>query len=468
MLHDARALSSFAPGAHARNRLTLPVLCAAVLIAQIDSSVANLATRPISEDFSAGIGALQWVIDSYNLVYASLLLTGGLLGDLIGRKRVFMAGAALFALASLVCAAAPAISVLIAGRALTGLGSALILPASLAIVRVAWSDPAERGRALGVWTGCNGVGLAVGPTLGGALIHGFGWRAVFLIVVPLGAAACALAPAALAESADPHERDFDWPAQAAGALALGALALAAIESHRAGAVAAAALAIAGAALMAFIRIEAKRGAKALVPLPMFAVCGFRGAATATAGMTFGMYGMLFLLPLFWLSRGTLGPAAAGFALMPSAAVYAATSPFSGPLAERIGARAMMSGGVAIIGSGLILIGATAYAGIAGAEAGLALTGLGMGLSTGPLMGTAVGAVPAARSGTAASLINVARMAGATLGVAVLGAVFALAGGGTVGLRLAMLVGGGAQLAAAASAWTTTHADRPTPSGAGGR
>jgi EmrB/QacA subfamily drug resistance transporter len=469
MLHDARALSSFAADAHARNRLTLPVLCGAVLIAQIDSSVANLATKPIGEDFGADIGALQWVIDSYNLVYASLLLTGGLLADLLGRRRVFVAGAALFTLASLVCAAAPAISILIAGRALTGLGSALILPASLAIVRVVWSDPAERGRALGVWTGCNGVGLAFGPTLGGALIHGFGWRAVFLIVVPLGVAACALAPAAFAESADPDERDFDWPAQAAGALALGALALAAIESHRDGAVAAAALAVAVAALMGFIRIEAKRGAKALVPLPMFAVRAFRGAATATAGMTFGMYGMLFLLPLFWLTRGTLGPAAAGFALMPSAAVYIATSPFSGLLAERIGARLMMSGGVAIIGCGLILVGATADAtGIMGAEAGLALTGLGMGLATGPLMGTAVAAVPAARSGTAASLINVARMAGATVGVAVLGAVFAIAGGGSFGLRLAMLVGGSLQLVAAASAWTTTRADRPAPSAAGRR
>jgi MFS transporter, DHA2 family, methylenomycin A resistance protein len=359
-------------------------------------------------------------------------------------------------------------SVLLAGRALAGLGAALLLPASLAILRVAWTDPAERGRALGLWTGCNGVGLAIGPTLGGALIDAFGWRSVFLIVVPLGVVAFALAPLAFTESADPHDRESDWAAQASGALALGALALAAIESHRDFALAAAAFAVAGAALMAFIRVEARGGAKALVPLPMFAIPAFCGAATATAGMTFGMYGMLFLLPLSWLSLGKLDPVAAGVALMPSAAVYVATSPFSGPLAERIGARLMMSGGVGIIGSGLILIGATAHAaGIAGAEAGLALTGLGMGLATGPLMGTAVGAVPAARSGTAASLINVARMAGATVGVAVLGAVFAFAGGGSGGLTLAMALGGAAQMAAAAGAWSTTGACRTTPPSASG-
>jgi MFS transporter, DHA2 family, methylenomycin A resistance protein len=459
MRHDARDFLPFAPagGGRMRNRLTLPILSAAVLVAQVDTSVVNLAMRPIGEHFAAGVSVLQWVMDSYNLVYAALLLTGGLLADLIGRRRVFMAGAALFSVASLICAVAPAISVLLAGRALTGLGAALMMPASLAILRVAWSDPVERGRALGVWTGCNGLGLAIGPTLGGALIEGFGWRGVFFVVIPLSLAAFALAPLAIAESADPHEREFDWAAQAFGALALGGLAVAAIESHRGLPAAAVAFLVVAGALVAFIRIEAGRAA-ALVPLPMFAIPEFRAAATATAGMTFGMYGMSFLLPLTWLSAGKLGPLAAGLALLPSAVAFVVTSPLSGRLAERVGARLMMSGGVAIIACGLILIGATAsMTGLAGAEVGLALTGLGMGLATGPLMGAAVGAVPAARSGTAASLINVARMAGATIGVAVLGAVFAIAGAGPGGLTVAMLLGGALQIAASASAWMTTRA-----------
>jgi len=459
MRHDARDFPPFAPavGRPKRNRLTLPILSAAVLVAQIDTSVVNLAMRPIGEHFAAGVSVLQWVMDSYNLVYAALLLTGGLLADLIGRRRVFMAGAALFSVASLICSVAPAIPVLLAGRALTGLGAALMMPASLSILRVAWPDRVERGRALGVWTGCNGLGLAIGPTLGGALIEGFGWRSVFFVVVPLSLAAFALAPLAIAESADPHEREFDWAAQAFGALALGGLAVAAIEFHHSLAAAAVAFLVAAGALIAFIRIEAGRDTAALVPLPMFAIREFRSAVTATAGMTFGMYGMSFLLPLAWLSAGKLGPLAAGLALMPSAVAFVVTSPFSGRLAERVGARLMMSGGVAIIGCGLLLIGATAsMPGLVGSEVGLALTGLGMGLATGPLMGAAVGAVPAARSGTAASLINVARMAGATIGVAVLGAVFAMAGAGPGGLTVAMLLGGALQIAASASAWMTTR------------
>ena len=451
MRHDQRIFAPPEADRPARHPFTLPVLCIAVLVAQVDTSVVNLATRPIGAYFSADVATLQWVIDAYNLVYAALLLTGGLLADLIGRRRVLMGGAVVFSVASLISAFAPTISVLILGRALAGLGAALLLPASLAILRVAWPDPVERGRALGVWTGCNGLALAIGPTLGGLLIENFGWRSIFLIVVPLGLAAFGLAPLAVAESSHPHGREFDWAAQGASAVALGGFAFAAIESHRNAAVAAAVFLVAAAALIAFIRIEAGRDG-ALVPLPMFAIRPFRGAVTATAGMTFGMYGLLFLLPLVWLSQGVLDPVKAGLALTPSAALFVVTSPFSGRLSERVGARLMMSGGVAIIGCGLVLVGATASEpGILGAEAGLALTGLGMGLATGPLMGTAVGAVPAARSGTAAALINVARMAGATIGVAVLGAVYVVGGGGPGGLRLAMLIGGALQLAAAAIA-----------------
>jgi MFS family permease len=206
----------------------------------------------------------------------------------------------------------------------------------------------------------------------------------------------------------------------------------------------------------FLKIERKRGDAALVPLKIFSIADFRGAATATMGMTFGMYGMMFLLPLFWLSAGTLTATTAGLALTPSAIAYVATSPFSGRLTEKLGARFMTAGGVAIIGCGLLTIAATASTtDIIGPEIGLALTGLGMGLATGPLMAVAVDAVPAARSGTAAALINVARMSGATTGVAILGAAFALFGGGLGGLRIALLLGGGAQVTAAAIAWRTT-------------
>jgi len=434
-------------------RLTLLTLCLAVLVAQVDMAVVNLATRPIGAHFHAGVGALQWVLDAYNLVYAVLLLTGGLLADLYGRRRIFMIGVAIFTAASLLCAVAPSIGVLIAGRALAGLGAALSVPASLAIIRVVWRDEAERGHALGIWAGCNGLAMAIGPTVGGLLIGGFGWRSIFLVVVPFGVAALALARPSIPESSDPQDRSFDAPAQVLGALALGGLALAAIESHGAPIVAAAAFVASVIALAFFLRVEAKSGPGALVPIDIFRAPAFRAAIVGTTGMTFGMYGVLFLLPLTWQSAGTLSAIHAGLALMPMALVFVVLSPFSGWLRERLGGRTVTAGGVAVIGLGLLTVALGAdHDSIVFDEVGLVLTGLGMGIATGPLMAAAVGAVEPARSGTASALINVARMAGATIGVAVLGAVYALAGGGADGLRLAMLLGGGAQIACAASAW----------------
>ena len=441
-------------------RLALATLCTAVLIAQLDTSVVNLGVRPIGQSFRVGVDTLQWVVDGYNLTYAASLLTAGLLADLYGRRLVFTIGAALFCGASLICASAPAVSVLIAGRALAGVGAALLLPASLSIIRVAWPDPQQRARALGIWAGCNGLAFAIGPTIGGLLIDRFGWRSVFLVVVPVGLAALCAAPWTVPESSDPRHRDFDAGAQVPGALALACLCVAAIESARAVQVAAVALAVAIVSLILFLRIERSKGPSALVPLDLFSVREFRASVIATCGMTFGMYGTVFLLPLTWQSAGGLGPIEAGIALTPMACVFLAVSPFSGPLVARLGSRLMTAGGVSIIGCGLLVIGLSAdRTSLAAAETGLMLTGVGMGLATGPLMGAAVGSVPAERSGTAASVINVARMAGATIGVAALGAVFAASGGGSRGLSHALLLGSLSQLAAAAVAWRITAGRR---------
>jgi MFS transporter, DHA2 family, methylenomycin A resistance protein len=441
----------------------LLTLCLAVLVAQLDTAVVNLATHRIGAYFHASVGALQWVVDAYNLTYAVLLLTGGLLADLIGRRRIFVTGAAIFTAASLVAARAPSIGVLIGARAAAGVGAALLIPASLALIRVLWRDPRERNRALGIWAGCNGVALAVGPTLGGVLIQRFDWRSIFLVVVPVSLAAMALAAPTVPESADPHGRNFDGYGQMLGAVGLGALAFAAIEAHTSVGPALVGCPIAIVAIILFIRTERGIGSGALVPLELFASKPFSAASVATTAMTFGMYGVIFLLPLTWQSTRGLGPTAAGIALIPMALLFVIVSPLSGKLTERLGVRLTTAGGVAVIGIGLLLIGMTAgQSSLVFAEVGLALTGVGMGFATGPLMGEAVGAVPAARSGTASAVINVARMVGATIGVAALGAVYAACKGGPQGLRFAMILGGLAQLSGAAFAWCSTarsHAAR---------
>jgi len=388
-----------------------------------------------------------------------LLLTGGLLADLVGRRRIFILGAAIFTAASLIAAFSPSIGMLIGARAVAGIGAALLIPASLAIIRVIWRDPRERGRALGIWAGCNGVALALGPTLGGVLIQRFGWRSIFLVVVPVSLAAVVLAPLALPESADPHGRSFDGRGQTLGAVGLGAVAFAAIEAHTSVWPALLACAVAIACIILFIRAERGLGGAALVPLELFSSKPFSAAAVATTAMTFGMYGVIFLLPLTWQSSRGLSATAAGIALIPMALVFVIVSPFSGKLTETLGVRFATAGGVAIIAVGLLLIGITAgQPSLVFAEIGLALTGIGMGFATGPLMGEAVGAVSAARSGTASAVINVARMVGATVGVAALGAIYAAFKDGPAGLRFAMILGGLAQLSGAAYSWITT-ADR---------
>jgi EmrB/QacA subfamily drug resistance transporter len=428
-------------------------MCLAVLLVQVDTSVVNLATRAIGEALHAGVMGLQWVLDAYNIAYAALLLTGGLLADLYGRRRLFLCGTAVFTGGSMLCAAAPNVAVLIAARAVAGAGAALLLPASLSIIRVAWSDERARNRALGVWGACNGLAFVVGPTSGGALVDSFGWRSVFLIAVPLGLAAFGCALRVVTESRDPAGRQFDALGQIWGAVTLVAVALAGIEAGRDHTASAVAMVAAIAALLLLLLTERRRGSSALLPLDLFSRRRFVGVLAATAAMTFGMYGVLFLVPLAWQASGALPAGGAGLALLPMAVVFFALSNYSGRLTERVGARAMIAGGTALIGLGLYVIALTrAGMPISAAETGLVLTGLGMGLNTGPLFGVAVAAVPAARSGNAASLINVARMIGATLGVAILGSAFALAGAGAPGLRIAMVLGGTVQLIGAGVAW----------------
>jgi EmrB/QacA subfamily drug resistance transporter len=449
--HDADA------GLRHRNALVLVTLCAGVLIAQVDTSVVNLAVQPISRSYGASIGALQWVLDGYNMTYAVLLLTGGLIADLYGRRRAFQAGAAVIGVASVGCALAPNVGFLIGARLMAGAGSALLLPASLAIVRVVWPEPGSRRHALGIWASCNGLAFVIGPTVGGLLIEWFGWPSVFLVAIPLVVAALVMAGLVVPESADPAGRHLDLSGQAVGAVALGGLVFAGIECHQGGSGWIYGLLAAAMAVPAFLAIERRIGAAALVPLELFRQMPFAGAIVATAAMTFGIYGMIFLVPLLWQSTHLLSPEGAGLGLLPCALLFFLVAPRSGHLANRFGLRAMTAGGTGVIGLGLFVLALTdAARPLWAAEIGLALTGIGMGLNTGPLMSVAVGSVAAARSGTASALINVARMTGATLGVAILGAVFALLHGGPDGFRAAMLTGAAVQITGAVVAALTVR------------
>ncbi|MBB4234589.1 MFS transporter [Rhizobium esperanzae] len=432
----------------------LAILCLGVIVAQVDTSVVNLAVQPIGLDLGASVTQLQWVVDAYNLVYAALLISGGLFADLYGRRLMFVIGSAVFAVASLGCAFAPTIAILIATRASTGFGSALLLPASLSLIRVIYRDEKVRARALGIWAGCNGMALAIGPSLGGVLIHDFGWRSVFFVVIPVGLLAAAGAQLFLPESTDRQGRSFDMRGQLLGIASLTVLTLAAIESSHLPLQWTALLVIAGAALLLlFIGVERRLGQRALVPISMFSGGQFRGAMAGTAAMTFGMYGTLFLFPLASLGLGRLTSIELGLSLLPMALSFIAISPFSGLIAERLGKKSTISAGLAMMGLGNLLLGLSFLADwFIAEEIGLLLTGVGMGMATGPLTAVAVSTVTADRAGTASALINVARMVGATVGVAVLGAIFAFLGEAETAFIVAMAVGGSVQMLGSFVAW----------------
>uniref|UniRef100_E6PUV6 Major facilitator superfamily MFS_1 n=1 Tax=mine drainage metagenome TaxID=410659 RepID=E6PUV6_9ZZZZ len=444
---------SHAPVAHADRRVILFILCLAVLIAQVDTSVVNLAVHAIGVGLHAPLPALQWVVDAYNLSYAALLMSGGTLADLLGRRRVLQAGAAVFVLGSLLAGLAPNIAALIAGRALAGVGAALLLPASLALIRVIWADPQERAHAVGVWAGTNGAALAIGPTLGGWLIQTVGWRSVFLLIVPIGLAVLGWAPRAIPESSDAQGRRVDLAGQFFGGLALTGLAVAAIV-HQA---TLPAIAVALLAALLFVRAEHCAGGGAMIPLPLLRNRRLNVNNAVMMTMTFSMYGVLFLLPLSWQRTGAMDAFEAGLALLPMSLTYVALSHYSGAWSMRFGTRRLMVGGMGLIGAGIALLALTqAGQHLWLAEAGLFLTGVGMALNTGPVLASAVAAVEPARAGTASAMVNTARMVGATLGVGVLGGVFAASSSVGVGFSAAMVLGasvalGGALLALVAQA-----------------
>lgn len=448
----------------ARRALILVTMCLGVLIAQVDTSVVNLALAPIGQALDVPVSVLQWVIDAYNLVYASLLLMAGTLADLYGRRRIFALGVAIFTLGSLICGFAPSEEMLIAGRALSGLGAALLVPTSLAILAVTYEDAAERAHAIGIWASCYGVALAIGPSVGGFLVSAAGWRSIFLMIVPFALVALGLT-LRVPETRDPEGRRLDLPGQTLAIVMLALLTLAAIEGpHWSAPATLACVAIAIAAAIAFLIIEA-RTEGALLPLAILKRRGLAVAMAVASLMTFGMYGMLFLVPLFLQQQHGASVIAAGLELLPLSILYVIVSHRSGPLATRFGARAAMTGGMGFLGIGLLLLSVvTAETSLTVIEIDLAILGIGLGLNTGPVNSVAVASVPSARSGTASGLLNTARMVGATLGVAIMGTVFAhyaRQGSRTAfvtGLQTALRIGGAGELLGAAIAFIGVRGD----------
>jgi DHA2 family methylenomycin A resistance protein-like MFS transporter len=427
-------------------RAILLVACFGLFFVQLDVTIVNVALKPIAAGLDTGTAGLQWVVDGYALALSALILSAGDVADLAGRRRVFVAGLAIFGAASAVCALAPGPAVLIGGRALQGVGAAALLPTSLAIVNHAFPDPRERAQAIGAWAGVSALALVSGPVIGGVLVSGLGWRAVFWLNVPLCALAVVLARRTVPESADPRGRALDLPGQALAIVALTALVFAIIEGRRLGWGSPAivtAIAVAVAALAAFVRVEL-HASHPMLDLRYFRSPRFSGANAASGLMNLGVLGWLFAFSLFLQQGQGHSPIATGVRLLPLFAPLALLAPLAGRLASAAGPRLPAAAGLGLTGVAfLALSGTDASTGYGSMWLPLALAGLGLAAATPALVSAATAAIPKERAGIAAGVNNGARQTGGAVGVALIG--------GIAALHAAVLTAAGVLLAGAAVA-----------------
>jgi DHA2 family methylenomycin A resistance protein-like MFS transporter len=383
-----------------KTNLILSVMCLATFTAILDTSLVNLGLKNIQQDTLADTATLQWVIDLYNLTYAVFILMGGTLGDLYGRRRIFLIGVAIFAAGTLVCAAAPSAGVLVLGRGIAGLGAALELPVALAILNVTYPDDRERTAAIAIWGGMNGLAMAIGPTAGGALVGAFGWRSLFWAILPVAAVTGGLAFAHVPESSDPHGRELDWSGQILAIIALATLCFGFIEGPKTGWHSwpiVGCFAACFISLCAFLLVE-HRSPRPLVPLRVFSYPAFSASLANATLMTFGMYGLLFVLPLFLQEVRGEPAVRAGMELLPLSITFFLTSLIAGRAANAWGPGLLIATGMTLTGAGLFTLASigvqSSYLIIA---AGLFAIGVGLGLITGPIATVAVANAPAARS-----------------------------------------------------------------------
>lgn len=420
----------------------------AAFMVALDNLVVTTALPSIREHLHTGVAGLEWTVNAYTLAFAVLLLPAAALGDRLGRRRVFTAGLALFTLASAAAGFAPTASALIAARAVQGVGAAAVLPLSLTLLTRA--VPAERrGAALGVWGALNGLAVALGPLLGGAITQGASWQTIFWLNVPIGLLLTPIAALRLAESYGPARR-LDGPGVALVAVGLTGVVLGLVRGGDAGwtsptVVASFAL---GAGLLVGFVLRERSTAAPVLPLGLFRSRGFRAVNAAALLMSAGMFGSIFLLAQFLQTVQGYSPLSAGLRTLPWTAVPVLVAPIAGPLSDRLGGRPLITLGLALQALGLgwmalILSPTTSFTAFLGP---FIASGIGMSLFFVPVANIVMGSVPPEMQGVASGTNNALREVGGVLGVAVLAAVFVSQGGYAsgasfvAGLRPALWVG----------------------------
>ncbi len=398
----------------------------------LDASVVNVALPAIGSSFGSGMSGLQWVVDAYTLAFAALMLSTGAFSDRAGASRAYALGTAVFTLASVACGLAPNLPALIGARTVQGVAAAVVLPASLALVRQAYTDPAKRARAVALWAAGGSAAVALGPVAGGALTTAWDWRGIFFVNLPVGLVILALL--VRAPRSERRPAPLDLPGQVTAVLALTALTFAVIEGGAAGWAAGAVAVVAGAA---FVRIEARQP-HPVVPLGLFHDRTVTATVAAGAAVSVAFYSMVFVFSLFFQQVQGRSALAAGLMFLPMTGLIAVTNVVAGKLAGRYGPRLPMLAGQGLAAAGLLVL-LYVDAGTPSALVAVLLVpmALGCALTVPPLTAAMMDAVPAERAGLAAGVLNSARQVSGGLGIAVFGAL--VSDGFVEGMRLSLVI-----------------------------
>jgi EmrB/QacA subfamily drug resistance transporter len=402
------------------------VLCLSLLVVVIDNTVLNTALPTLARDLHAGTSALQWITDAYTLCFAALLIPAGALGDRFGRRRALVGGLVVFALGSLAASLAPSADVLIVDRVIMGLGAAFVMPSTLSILTTVF-PAAERPQAIAAWSAVAGIGIVIGPTLGGALLSHFAWGSVFVVNIPLVALALLGVAAVVPETAEPGGRRLDLVGTVLAAVSMVAVVDAFIEAPGRGWTSGATLLelAAGALSLGLFVIWELRVANPLIDLRVFRSRSFSAAAGAVTVIFFSLFGSLFALTQYLQLVHGYSPFGAGVRALPFALAMGALSPVSTVLATRIGSRAVITGGLVLMALGLLALSTigvdSPYPPVA---LWVAVMGAGMGLVMAPASTTIMSSVPAHQAGAGSAVNDTIREVGGAIGVAVIGSLVA--------------------------------------------
>jgi EmrB/QacA subfamily drug resistance transporter len=409
----------------------LLICCLSLFIVGLDITVVNVALPSIGQELHAGVSGLQWTIDAYTVVLASLLMFSGSMADRLGRKRTFVAGLAVFSVASLLCSLAPSVGTLVAFRVLQAVGASMLTPVAMSIITNTFTDPRERAQAVGIWGAVFGLSMALGPIVGGAAVSSVDWRAIFWINLPVGLAAIILTLRFVPESRAPRPRRFDGVGQLLVVVLLVTLTFAIIEAPSRGwssPVILASFTASGAALAALLLYEPRRE-EPLIDLRFFRSVPFASSIVICVAAFAAFGGFLFLNTLNLQEGRGLSPLQAGLATVPMALMTVVASPLSGRLVGRHGPRVpLVISGVCLVTAGAALTAVGPATPLPWLLATYVVFGLGFGFVNAPITNAAVSGMPRAQAGVAAAIATTSRQVGQTLGVAVVGAIVASGAG----------------------------------------